>query len=265
MYSFCHIFLRVTERYNAIYRYFCRKIIFGMALILIIETSTEVCSVALCRDGKLVDLVESDQGQSHARLTTVFAEQLLSRNGIKPTELSAIAVSKGPGSYTGLRIGVSTAKGFCYASRIPLIAVGTLEAMAMHVAMNHAGYQIPDSKPTIYCPMIDARRMEVFSMLLDGKGEILKPITAEIIDESFMTEELSTQQVVFFGNGSAKCSAVIKSPNALFIDAIAASAKHMIELVWLAYTNKQFEDVAYFEPFYLKDFVATVSKKNMLG
>jgi len=239
--------------------------LFRMAVILIIETSTEVCSVALCCDGKMVDLIESDQGQSHARLTTVFAEQLLNRNQIKPEDLSAIAVSKGPGSYTGLRIGVSTAKGLCYASHIPLIAVGTLEAMAMHVAMNHAAYKVSDNKPTLYCPMIDARRMEVFSMLLDGNGAVIKPISAEIIDESFLAEELSSNQVVFFGNGSAKCSSVINSPNALFINEITASAKHMVELVWQAYSNQQFEDVAYFEPFYLKDFVATVSKKNLLG
>lgn len=236
-----------------------------MALILIIETSTEVCSVSLIKDGILFDFIESDEGQNHARLVTVFAENLLSRNNLKSKELAAVAISKGPGSYTGLRIGASTAKGICYAGNIPLIAVGTLEAMAKYVALNLEQFGIQDNKLALFCPMIDARRMEVYSMLLDKQGTILNPITAEIIDESFLEHELTNNQVVFFGNGSEKCEKVIKSPNALFLPNIKASAQHMTELVWEAYNNNQFEDVAYFEPFYLKDFVATVSKKNMLG
>ncbi len=236
-----------------------------MILILIIETSTEVCSVSLIKDGVLLDFIESAEGQNHARLVAVFAENLLTRNNIRPKELNAVAISKGPGSYTGLRIGASTAKGICYAANIPLIAVGTLEAMAKHVALNGQHFGIQNDKPTLFCPMIDARRMEVYSMLLDGKGTVLKPITAEIIDASFLAHELTDKQVVFFGNGSAKCEKVIKSPNAFFLPNIKASAQHMSELVWNAYNNKRFESVAYFEPFYLKDFVATVSKKNMLG
>jgi len=236
-----------------------------MALILIIETSTEVCSVSLLKDGNLFDFIESDEGQNHARLVTVFAENLLSRNKLQASELNAVAVSKGPGSYTGLRIGVSTAKGICYAGNIPLIAIGTLEAMAKHVALNRNQFGIQADKLTLFCPMIDARRMEVFSMLLDEKGTVLNPITADIIDDSFLSNELCNKQVVFFGNGSEKCEKVIKSPNALFLPNIKASARHMTELVWEAYNNNHFEDVAYFEPFYLKDFVATVSKKNMLG
>jgi len=236
-----------------------------MALILIIETSTEVCSVSLIKDGIPFDSIESDEGQNHARLVTVFAEKLLSRNNLNTRELNAVAISKGPGSYTGLRIGASTAKGICYAANIPLIAVGTLEAMAKHVALNKTLFGISEDKPVLFCPMIDARRMEVYSMLLDEDGVVLNPIAAEIIDDSFLSDELTNKQVVFFGNGSAKCEKFIKSPNALFVNNIKASAKHMTELVWEAYNNNQFEDVAYFEPFYLKDFVATVSKKNMLG
>lgn len=236
-----------------------------MALILIIETSTEVCSVALINDGKLIDLIESREGQNHARLVTVFTQDLLSRNHIKSGELAAVAISRGPGSYTGLRIGVSAAKGICYAAHIPLIAVGTLEAMAKHIALNREQLGIPEAEQILLCPMIDARRMEVYSTLLDKNGKVIKPITAEIIDESFLADELSGQQVVFFGNGSEKCQKVITSPNAIFISNINASAQHMCELVWQAYIKNQFEDVAYFEPFYLKDFVATVSKKNMLG
>lgn len=236
-----------------------------MAVILIIETSTEVCSVALAVDGVLIDLKESKEGQNHARLVTVFAEDLLSRNNIKPEELSAVAVSKGPGSYTGLRIGVSTAKGICFARRIPLIAIGTLEAMTQHVIQNRKKYNIQENKPTLFCPMIDARRMEVFSMLYNEDGSVLKPISAEIIDETFLSEELEEKQVVFFGNGEAKCRQTLQSPNALFISEIDASAKFMCQLAWELYNKNKFEDVAYFEPFYLKDFVATVSKKNLPG
>ncbi len=236
-----------------------------MAAILIIETATEICSVALTQNGQVIDSIESGEGQNHARLTSVFAEQLLKRNNLTIKELAAVAVSRGPGSYTGLRIGVSTAKGICYAGNIPLIAVGTLEAMAKHVSLNHSQYSIQETKPTLYCPMIDARRMEVFSMLLDNDGQTIKPVTAEVVDESFLSEEMKLHQVIFFGNGSEKCKNVIQGENAVFIGKVVASANHMAELAWQAYTKQQFEDVAYFEPFYLKDFVVTVSKKNMLG
>lgn len=235
-----------------------------MAAILIIETSTEVCSVALTIDGVLIDLKESKEGQNHARLVTVFAEELLTRNDVKSADLVAIAVSKGPGSYTGLRIGVSTAKGICFALRIPLIAIGTLEAMASHVMQNRGLYHIPENVPALFCPMIDARRMEVFSMLINEEGTVLKPISAVIVDEAFLSDEMAEKLVVFFGNGSEKCRQVLNSHNALFISKLDASAKYMCDMVWQSYNKNQFEDVAYFEPFYLKDFVATVSKKNVL-
>lgn len=236
-----------------------------MALLLIIETSTEVCSVSLVKDGLHVDLIESGEGQNHARLVTVFAQELLQRNKVQSSELGAVAVSKGPGSYTGLRIGVSTAKGICYASQIPLIAVGTLEAMAKHVSINRQLFGLPSDKPLLFCPMIDARRMEVYSMLLDTDGKTIHPISAQIIDENYLSNELAGYYVVLFGNGAAKCQPVIKSGNAVFLPEIKASARYMTELVWEAYNNKHFEDVAYFEPFYLKDFVVTTSKKNIFG
>lgn len=236
-----------------------------MAIILIIETSTEVCSVSLVKDGVLTDFIESDEGQNHARLVTVFAQELFQRNSIVLSNLNAVAVSKGPGSYTGLRIGVSTAKGICYASDISLIAVGTLEAMAKHVALNCQSFGIPADKPVLFCPMIDARRMEVYSMLLDENGRTVHPISAQIIDETFLSSELSNHNIVFFGNGAAKCEQVINSANAIFLTEVKASARYMTELVWEAYNNKHFEDVAYFEPFYLKDFVVTTSKKNIFG
>ncbi len=236
-----------------------------MAVILIIETSTEVCSVALVNNGQILDLIESNEGQNHARLVTVFAETLFNRNEVRPSDLSAVAVSKGPGSYTGLRIGVSTAKGICYAGNIPLISVGTLDAMAEHVILNRQLYGIQEDGSIFFCPMIDARRMEVYSMLFDQQGKLIKSVTANIIEESFLSNELKEHQVVFFGNGSQKCRKVIHSPNAVFVENIEASAKYMAGLVWDAYIQRRFEDLAYFEPFYLKDFVATVSKKNVLG
>jgi tRNA threonylcarbamoyladenosine biosynthesis protein TsaB len=236
-----------------------------MASILLIETSTEICSVALTTNGLLTDLIESKEGQNHARLVTVFAEELLNRHQLKAEELVAVAVSKGPGSYTGLRIGVSTAKGICFACHIPLIAIGTLEAMTHHVVQNLHDYPIPQGKPTLFCPMMDARRMEVFSMLYDSKGEVVKPIEAVIVDELFLAQELKDHCIVFFGNGSEKCREVIKSPHALFLNDVEASAKYLSNLAWQLYNKKQFEDVAYFEPFYLKDFIATVSKKNIPG
>ena len=236
-----------------------------MAIILIIETSTEVCSVALSQNGQIIDLIESREGQSHARLVTVFAETLMKRNSVKASGLDAVAVSKGPGSYTGLRIGVSTAKGICYAGHIPLIAIGTLEAMANYVMLRRVEYGLPENKNLLFCPMIDARRMEVFWMLLNAQGNIIKPIAADIIEDSFLSDELLENQIVFFGNGAEKCRTVLNSMNAIFVDHIEASAGHMSELVWNSYNKNLFEDVAYFEPFYLKDFVATVSKKNMPG
>lgn len=234
-----------------------------MAAILILESSTEICSVALSIDGVLTDLAESGEGQNHARLVTVFAQELLERNNIDPEDLVAVAVSKGPGSYTGLRIGVSVAKGICYARQIPLIAIGTLEAMTRHVIENRAKFNIPDDKPALFCPMIDARRMEVYSELFDENGGVLNPISATIVEDVFLAEELSKSTVVFFGNGSEKCQKVIHSSNALFIGHLDASAQFMCNLAWEAYNKKQFENVAYFEPFYLKDFIATVPKKNL--
>jgi tRNA threonylcarbamoyladenosine biosynthesis protein TsaB len=133
--------------------------------------------------------------------------------------------------------------------------------MAHHVIHNQPEYHITSSPPPIFCPMIDARRMEVYTMIVAEDGSILKPINAIVVDETFMEKELLKQQVVFFGNGAAKCSKIIQSPNAQFINEIKASAKYMTDLIWQSYINNRFEDVAYFEPFYLKDFVATVPKR----
>lgn len=236
-----------------------------MSPILVIETSTEICSVALTVDGLLLDMIESKEGQNHAKLVTVFAEDLLKRNNLSSKNLAAVAVSKGPGSYTGLRIGVSTAKGICYALQLPLIAVGTLEAMTHHVVLHRTTLGVPENRNILFCPMIDARRMEVFSMLFDARGSVVRPISAVVVDELFLAQELKENIVVFFGNGAEKCKNVITSAHAVFIGNIEASAKYSCDLAWQLYNKNQFEDVAYFEPFYLKDFVATVSKKNIPG
>jgi len=215
--------------------------------------------VALSENGSLIDLQEDKNGQNHARLLTVFAEEILKRNQLKTTDIDAVAVSKGPGSYTGLRIGVSAAKGFCYANQIPLIAISTLEAMTDHVI------KFVPEKYTLFCPMIDARRMEVYTCLFNEKGQIIQPVTAQIIDPLYLAEELKQSNIVFFGNGAAKCKSTIDHPNAVFLEDVYASAAYMCELAEAAYNNQWFEDVAYFEPFYLKDFIAIASKNNVLG
>lgn len=236
-----------------------------MAKILILESSTEVCSVAFTTDNGIIDMLEEKNGQNHARLLTVFIDELLKRNNIQSSEIDAVAVSKGPGSYTGLRIGVSVAKGFCYANQIPLIAVSTLESMAKEVIKNIEKYIPGHEKHGYFCPMMDARRMEVYTCLYDEHGNEIQTVSAKIITEKSFEAELREQKIVFFGNGAMKCKKEITSPNAVFLDNVYASATFMCELAYEAYTKKQFEDVAYFEPFYLKDFIATVPKNNVLG
>jgi tRNA threonylcarbamoyladenosine biosynthesis protein TsaB len=229
-----------------------------MSLILNIETATEICSVSLAKEGKLIALKEHNEGLKHAKLLTVYIEEIFKENNVSIKELNAVAVSKGPGSYTGLRIGVSAAKGIAYAGNIPLIAVSTLQAMA-HGVTTGSGFD----KNTWLCPMIDARRMEVYSAFFDLNNTKQKEISADIIDENSYADILNQRQVIFFGNGAEKCKKTIQSPNAQFIDDVSCSAEHMIELSYKAFQNKQFEDVAYFEPFYLKDFIATAPRKNI--
>jgi tRNA threonylcarbamoyladenosine biosynthesis protein TsaB len=177
-----------------------------MAFILNIETSTEVCSVSLAENGNPVVLKESNEGFNHSKSLTVFIEEIFNDNNIKINTLDAVAVSKGPGSYTGLRIGVSVAKGLCYGLNIPLISVCSLEMMAVHTALNLEKYvSVENSLPFLFCPMIDARRMEVYTALYNANGKEIRPVSAEIIDENFLSELLDTHQILFFGNGAAKC------------------------------------------------------------
>lgn len=235
-----------------------------MTLILSLESSTEVCSVSLSENGNPIDCIESDEGQNHARLLSVFAEELMSRNQLAFSQLKAVAISKGPGSYTGLRIGVSLAKGICFANQIPLIAISPLESMSAHVSSNLEKYAIQSAPDLLLCPMIDARRMEVYTALYNLKLQQVAPVSAKIVDSSSFETYLDKHPVAFFGNGADKCRSEIDRPNAIFINDIKTSAQFMSSLAQKAYENNQFEDVAYFEPFYLKDFIAGLPKKNIL-
>jgi len=236
-----------------------------MALILHIETTTHVCSVALTRDGELISERENKDGRSHASLLSYFIWQIFSELQIEPASLDAISISEGPGSYTGLRIGVSTAKGLCYGSDIPLIAVNTLQSLTqgLFAQMNDGGWQ--SEEDVIFVPMLDARRMEVYSAVIDGKNHILRGVKAEIINQYSFAQWLEKHTVYFFGNGSEKCRDIIRHSNARFIEGVDLSAKYMAPLAQEKYNNGQFEDLAYFEPFYLKDFIATTPRKNILG
>jgi tRNA threonylcarbamoyladenosine biosynthesis protein TsaB len=223
-----------------------------MSLILQIETATTVCSVALSEKGSVLTYKELEQRNVHAEIITLFIEEVLKTAGKKYQELDAVAVSCGPGSYTGLRIGISVAKGLCFALDTPLIAVETLEGMADGMLSQNT---VEES--TLLCPMIDARRMEVFTAVFDAKGERIKPTSAEIIDEKSFSDLLKTNKVLFFGDGAVKCSEVLGSnTNAEIIPGFINSARYITKKATEKYEAKDFEDVAYFEPYYLKDFIA---------
>ena len=223
-----------------------------MALILGIETATKNCSVALFKDGIVIAEKEHiSDGYTHAEQLTLFIQEVIDLANISLKKVEAVALSMGPGSYTGLRIGTSTAKGLCYALDIPLIAISTLKAMAFAIGKNE--------NSAIYCPMIDARRMEVFSALYDSNNKQVRGVQADVVDENTYTEFLSNE-IIFFGDGSFKCQEIINHKNAKFIEGIHPSAKNLGIIAKSKFENKDFEDVAYFEPYYLKDFVAGKKK-----
>jgi len=230
-----------------------------MSLILCIETATPVCSVALSKNGEILSLKETAKKNSHSEVVTLFIDGLLRENKIQYTDLNAVAVSKGPGSYTGLRIGVSTAKGLCYALDIPLIAINTLRSMAYGMAEIYLKER-KTSENILFCPMIDARRMEVYSAIYDENNNEVRETKAEIIEKNSFSEYLEQNQMIFFGNGAAKCKDVITHPNSVFYENIHPSATNMVLITEQKFQKQQFEDVAYFEPFYLKDFIAGVPK-----
>lgn len=227
-----------------------------MSLILSIDTSTTVCSVALHRDGVVLACFELFTEKSSSGMLTTLIQNTVRHSGYKLSDLDAIAVAKGPGSYTGLRIGISTAKGLCFALDKPLLAIDTLEAMVGQIRgfypANH-----------LLAPMLDARRMEVYCAVYDSEGRNVQSTSAQIIDDQSFMDLLAQQPVVFFGNGAAKCRAVLAhQPNAVFpTQLVHPSAKTVGQLAAVAYVQGRFEDVANFEPYYLKDFVGTKPKK----
>ncbi len=227
-----------------------------MSCILNIETSTEVCSVSVNQNGQNIFNKEDLKGPSHAISLGVFVDEALSFADNHAIPLDAVAVSCGPGSYTGLRIGVSMAKGICYGRNLPLIGLPTLEILCVPVLLYH---KLPDD--ALLCPMIDARRMEVYSAVYNRKLNIVRKIGADIVDENLYMEFLEKRPVYFFGNGALKCKDKIVHPNAHFLEAIHCLAGNMSPLSEKALAMEDFKDVAYFEPFYLKEFVATKPKK----
>ncbi len=234
-----------------------------MASILCLETSTEVCSVALSIDGIVAEEREDKSGKNHAQLLAGFVEEVMKSMNLPFNRLDAIAVSGGPGSYTGLRIGVSTAKGLCYATGLPLIAIPSLQAMAHNMVTNIIDLGFESKDYMYFCPMIDARRMEVFAAIYDDHMNLVRDIQADIIDHLSFEQYLSDHKTLFFGNGADKCKSTIRHPNAFFLDNITTSARFMAIPAEQSFQRANFVDVAYYEPFYLKDFVATIPTKNI--
>lgn len=231
-----------------------------MSCILHIETSTDVCSVAVSQDGACIFHEENLEGPSHSTVLGGMVDRALSFTDNHAIPFDAVAVSAGPGSYTGLRIGVSMAKGVCYGRNLRLISVPTLEAMCVPLLLGTQELE----ENVLLCPMIDARRMEVYTTLLDRALRPVLPTQAMVVDGKNFEEWLDKQPIYFFGNGAEKCKALIQHPNAKFVDGVVPLARWMFPLAEMRHAREQFEDVAYYVPFYLKEFVATVSKKNVL-
>lgn len=227
-----------------------------MACILNIETSTDVCSVAVSENGTCIFKEEDHSGPNHAVKLGVFVDEALSFTDNHAIPFDAVAVSSGPGSYTGLRIGTSMAKGVCYARDLKLLAVPTLEVLCVPVLLRH---ELPDD--ALLCPMIDARRMEVYAAVFNRALRPVRATMADVVDQTTYKEFLDEHPVCFFGNGAAKCMEAIDHPNAHLIEGIEPLAKNMFPLAEKRFLREEFEDVAYFVPNYLKDFVALKPKK----
>lgn len=229
-----------------------------MSRIILIETSTALCSTALVEDGKIVSYKESETPRAQAALTAPFVDEMLKEKNIGVKDCDAVCVSMGPGSYTGLRVGVSTAKGLCFGAGIPLLAVGTLDTLVWQA--NDEGL-LPEGCRYVI-PMVDARRMEVYAAVFTPDGRQLTETQPQIIGEGSFAEQLAEGPVLFIGDGALKCKDVLNHPNASFVQC-CPKASAMLHPTVKAYDNKEFRDTAYFEPFYLKQFVATVSNKKL--
>lgn len=228
-----------------------------MSCILHIDTSTSVCSVAVSQDGTCLFNKEDHSGPNHSITLGIFIDEALALVDSQGIMLDAVSVSGGPGSYTGLRIGVSMAKGICYGRELKLISVPTLELLCVPVLLNHD--EIEDN--ALLCPMIDARRMEVYAALFDRALKPIRETRADVVNENTYKQWLDERPVYFFGNGAAKCMEQINHPNARLIEDIEPLAKWMLPLAEKRMIQERFEDVAYYTPFYLKDFVAKEAKK----
>ncbi|HPY82530.1 MAG TPA: tRNA (adenosine(37)-N6)-threonylcarbamoyltransferase complex dimerization subunit type 1 TsaB [Bacteroidales bacterium] len=231
-----------------------------MALIISIETATTVCSVAIHKNGTCIALSEISEKNAHSSQLTVLLETMLRSHSLQIADCSAIAISQGPGSYTGLRIGTSVAKGLCYAANIPLIAVDTLQALALQAKKKH---DIINTKSTILCPMIDARRMEVYTAEFSYNLQSLKSTYPLIVTENTVTDFHAQNTYYLFGDGSQKLTTILHQKNILYIPNITNSAESVGELAQQKFLSKDFVDVAYFTPFYLKKFQTTTPKKQI--
>ena len=230
----------------------------AMERIILIETSTALCSAALAEDGSVTYYRESDAMRSHASLTAVFVDEMLKERGISLKDVDAVCVSMGPGSYTGLRVGVSTAKGLCFGAKLPLLAVGTLDIL-VHQAI--AEGLVPEGCKYII-PMVDARRMEVYSAVFTPDGKQVSETEAVIIDENSFAQQRAEGPVLFIGDGAGKCEKVLGGEGMYFAQCCPKASAMLVPAI-SEYKEKRFRDVAYLEPFYLKDFVATVSSKKL--
>ncbi|MBT8195767.1 MAG: tRNA (adenosine(37)-N6)-threonylcarbamoyltransferase complex dimerization subunit type 1 TsaB [Bacteroidia bacterium] len=228
-----------------------------MATLLLIETADEVCSVGISVDGKIVALEEVIEKNAHSRLINKLIESLITKTDYSFADLDAVAVSKGPGSYTGLRIGTATAKAMCFALNIPLISVNTLYSLAANYSAT--------TESEFYMPMLDARRMEVYTAQFDKSLNEVKPTTALVLTEESILDWTQNKKVILFGNGALKCKGLVERlDNVQVIENVYPSVKGMVSAATKRYQHKDFEDLAYFEPFYLKDFVTTTPKKNLI-
>ena len=228
-----------------------------MSCILYIETSTDVCSVAVSSDGEVIYHKEDYEGPNQARVLAPMVRDALSFSDNHAIPLDYVALSEGPGSYTGLRIGCSLAQGVCYGRGVKPIAAPTLKELAAPLLL----YREDIEDNALFCPMIDARRMEVYTALYDRSLKEIKPVSAMVIGPEAFSDTDVSRPLYFFGNGAAKCKDVIRRPNIHFVDGIVPLAKNMLSLAVMAVKNEDFADVAYFEPFYLKEFVATKPRK----